>query len=43
MFEHFKEELISFEKFVGRIIQYYFIATGLLLLAQSAQRKTGDG
>ncbi len=33
MFEHFKEELISFEKFARRIVQFYFIATGLLLLA----------
>lgn len=33
MFEHFKQELISFEKFVLRLIRFYFIATGLLLFA----------
>ena len=33
MFEHFRDELISFEKFVRRVVHFYFIATGLLLLA----------
>ena len=30
MFEHFKEELLSFEKFVFRLIRYFLIATALL-------------
>lgn len=33
MFEHFKEELISLEKFVVRVIRFYLIATALLLFA----------
>lgn len=33
MFEHFKQELISFEQFLLRLVRFYFIATGLLLFA----------
>jgi hypothetical protein len=33
MFEHFKQELILFEKLLLRLVRFYFIATGLLLFA----------
>lgn len=33
MFEHFKQELLSFEKFILRLVRFYFIATALLVLS----------
>ena len=33
MFEHFKEDLLSIEKFILRLARFYLIATALLLLS----------